>query len=345
MQKHCDRCDRPMQRWGRTAKGTARFYCPACKKTSVWKRKDVAASHIRHEFDGWLGGKDSMKEVAEKYHKTRQAMWKEFHPLFEFAQEPRVPRDLRNDILIVDATYIHGHILCALVAIDEHDRIFWRFAPYESFASWHRFLTLLPQPKVVVMDGQKGLFAVVRMIWPSTKVQRCQFHVIAFAIQYLGRHPKDEAGQAILKLLYELKEAKTPEGRDQWVLLYKIWEKQYEKDFNARSESGRFQNPRLRSVRYIMRRALPYLFTFLDYPGTPNTTNLVEGWVNGAVAEALRRHRGLRAREKKTLVSIILSHLSRAGHAKERVVDPAAILPSSLASVLAEEDKASEVPF
>jgi hypothetical protein len=56
---------------------------------------------------------------------------------------------------------------------------------------------------------------------------------------------------------------------------------------------------------------LPYLFTYLDFPGCPNTTNLVEGWPNAAIAEALRRHRGLHLSQKKILVSIILSHLTR----------------------------------
>jgi hypothetical protein len=39
----------------------------------------------------------------------------------------------------------------------------------------------------------------------------------------------------------------------------------------------------------------------------------VEGWVNGALAEALRWHRGLRIHEKKALVAIVLSHLARGG--------------------------------
>ena len=48
-----------------------------------------------------------------------------------------------------------------------------------------------------------------------------------------------------------------------------------------------------------------------DFPGCPNTTNLVEGWTNTAIAEGLRRHRGLRLSQKKILVSTILSHLTR----------------------------------
>jgi len=183
------------------------------------------------------------------------------------------------------------------------------------------------KPDVVVMDGQKGLFAAARALWPQARIQRCQFHVVSFAIQYLGRHPKDEAGKAILDLLYELKNVKTPEQRTRWKWFYVIWEKRYQKLLLAKNESGGFTYQRLRSVRFIMRRALPNLFTYIDCPGTPNTTNLVEGWVNSAVAEALRRHRGLREYEKKTLVSVILAHLSRRQSKHEHVAGTPVYLP------------------
>lgn len=368
MKKHCELCEKQMQRWGRTRKGTVRFFCPVCKKTATRERRDVKKRHYLHELDLWLGGKDSLSEMAAKLHKTRQTLSREFHPFFDFAPEPKVPKRLKPRVLILDGTYVHGHILCVLVAIDEHDNIFWKFAPYESYLSWHSFLIRFSQPEVVVMDGQKGLFSVVRMIWPSTKIQRCQFHVVQFAIQYLGRNPKEEAGQKVLGLLYQLKEAKTPKKRDQWLLLYKIWEKQYEKVLHAKTEPGRFQHPRLRSTRLIIRRALPNLFTFLDHPDTPNTTNLVEGWVNGALAEALRRHRGLRIHEKKALVSIVLSHLARGGRinnlniprawlerkaAAEFPGDANALEPKTLPEIDKEnpsisnmpEEKLEEVPF
>jgi transposase-like protein len=204
-----------------------------------------------------------------------------------------------------------------LVAIDEHRNISWRFAPYESYAAWLQFLVSLPIPEVVVMDGQKGLFAAAKRLWPDVLIQRCQFHVISLAFQYMGRRPKDEAGQEMAKLLYALKTVRTRESKNQWLLLYKIWEKRYDyKVFSVRNEYGKFMYQRLRSVRFIMRKAIPYLFTYIDKPGVPNTTNLVEGWVNSAIAEALRLHRGLRLNEKKMLVSVILAKITEKNLAK-----------------------------
>jgi hypothetical protein len=249
--------------------------------------------------------------MAEEEHKTRQALWKEFHPIFESFKKKETPDGTKARILTVDGCYIHGHNLCVLVAVDENDRLYWHFAPYESYLHWITFLSCFAAPEVVVMDGQKGLFAAAQTLWPRAAVQRCQFHVISFATEYIGRKPKDQAGKEILEILYKLKYAKSIARRDEWLSWYKSWERKYENFFLGKDRNGRFMHPRLRSIRLIIRKALPYIFTFLDYPGTPNTTNLVEGWVNGALAEALRLHRGLRKHEKRVLASVVLSHLKR----------------------------------
>ncbi len=311
MNKHCTECGGIMQRWGKTKKGTKRYFCFTCKKTGVWKRKDVVHRHIVQELNTWLGGKESLTEIAREAHKTRQAMWKEFHPLFLSVTDPHIPDMTRTKILILDATYIHGHSLCALVGIDENDKIYWKFAPYESYKHWLDFLSSFTEPEIVIMDGQKGLFAAARTLWPRVPIQRCQFHVIAFAIQYIGRQPKEEIGKSLINILYGLKHAKTPIARDHWIFQYKFWERLYAPMLAQRKITGDFRYPRLRSTRLIIRKALPHLFTFLEHEGAPNTTNLVEGWVNGAISEALRMHRGLRIQEKKMLVSIILSKLKR----------------------------------
>ena len=126
-------------------------------------------------------------------------------------------------------------------------------------------------------------------------------------------------------------------------MFYTIWEKQYErKVFSVRNESGKFTYQRLRSARYIMRKAIPHLFTYIDKPGVPNTTNLVEGWVNSAIAEALRLHRGLRLSEKKMLVSVILSKLAKRNieHTKENAQHS----PSLKAPTTEEQRIAVKVP-
>lgn len=300
-----------MRRHGRTKSGTERYFCPVCKRSSIIHRPDT---HIRHDKDRlitWLTGVESKDTIAKLYGVTRQTLSNEFRSFFNKNPNGMAPLGFKTKMLIVDAKFIHGSELCALIAVTENDKIFWQFASAECYGTWYACLVRFAPPEVVVADGQKGVARFVRRYWPNTAFQRCHFHMVSLVIHYLSRNPKDKAGQDILDLMYRLKQVKTYEDRDRWKLFHRIWEKQYEKVFAEKNETGGYAHRKLRSVRFIMRRALPNLFTYLDYPECPNTTNLVEGWVNTAIAEGLRRHRGLHLSQKKTLVSIILSNLSR----------------------------------
>jgi len=300
-----------MRRHGVTKTGRERYFCTTCKNTSVVSRDDTRMRHDKDRLVAWLTGVESKETIAKRHGVTRRTLSNEFKPFFQKNPNGMAPLGYEAKLLIVDAKFIHGNKLCALIAVTEEDKVFWQFADTECYGTWYACLVRFKSPEVVVADGQKGVSHFVKRHWPKTKFQRCHFHMVSLVIHYLSRNPKEKAGEDILELMYRLKRVKTSEARDQWKLLHKIWEKQYEKVFSEKNESGGYAHRKLRSARFIVRRALPDLFTYLDYPGCPTTTNLVEGWVNTAIAEGLRRHRGLRLSQKKTLVSIILSHLTR----------------------------------
>jgi len=282
-----------------------------CKKASIIHLSDTHTRHDKDRFVAWLTGVESKEAIAKRYGVTRRALSKEFQPFFRENPNAEVPQGFTAKMLIVDAKFIHGRVLCALVAVTEEDRIFWQFAPAERYGTWQGFLMRFSPPEVVVADGQKGMAHFVKRWWPQTAFQRCHFHMVLLVIHYLSRNPKETAGRDILDLIYRLKMVKTHEEKKRWLMFHAIWERQHLKALNAKNESGGYVHRKLRSVRFVLRRALPDLFTYLDHPGCPNTTNLVEGWVNTAIAEGLRRHRGMHLSQKKTLVSTILSHLTR----------------------------------
>jgi putative transposase len=314
MKKHhkkCGVCGQRMRRHGVTKAGRERYFCPVCKKASIIHRKDTHLRHDRDRLVSWLTGVESKRAIAKRYGVTRQTLSNEFRSFFAKNPNGIPPQGFKARMLIVDAKFIHGRVLCALIAVTEEDRIFWQFASAECYGTWYGFLVHFAPPEVVVADGQKGMAHFVKRHWSTTAFQRCHFHMVLLVTHYLSRNPREEAGREVLDLVYQLKTVKTHERKKYWLMIHAMWERKYFKVFSAKNDSGSYAHRKLRSVRYILRRALPDLFTYLDYPGCPNTTNLVEGWTNTAIAEGLRRHRGLRLRQKKTLVSIILSHLAR----------------------------------
>jgi hypothetical protein len=300
-----------MRRHGVTKAGTERYFCPVCRKATTIHRDDTRLRHEKNRLVEWLTGVDDKDAIAKKYGVTRRALSKEFRKFFLENPDGTAPLGFAAKRLIVDAKFIHGSMLCALIAVTENDKIFWQFAEGENYGTWHACLVRFKPPEVIVADGQKGVAGFVKRYWPQTGFQRCHFHMVSLVIHYLSRNPQEEAGRGILELMYRLKAVKNHDDKKQWLMFHRTWEKRYEKVFAEKNESGQYAHRKLRSVRFIVRKALPNLFVYLDFPGCPNTTNLVEGWVNAALAEGLRRHRGLHFSQKKTLVSIILSHLTR----------------------------------
>jgi len=302
-----------MRRNGRTSAGTERFRCLACGRSETKRRKDVHVRHDRDRFTSWLTGVESKSAVAERYGVSRRTLTREFGAFAKGADDPGhpPPRGLAPRILIADAKFIEGNRLCALIALTEPDAIFWRFAGGENEATWTEFMQRFAPPLAVVADGEKGLARFVKRFWPETRFQRCHFHMVKLVIRHTTRDPKDEPSKEIFGLALRLKTVKTKAQRDQWVTLYRIWERRYAWYFKQKSPGGHAYR-KLRSVRHAFRTALPDLFTYLDVEGCPNTTNDVEGWINAAVAEKIARHRGMKSEEKKVLVSTILSHLARA---------------------------------
>jgi hypothetical protein len=285
-----------------------------CGRSETKRRIDVRLRHDNDRFVSWLVGIESKAAVAKKYGVSRWTLTREFS-LFvrKGGDDPGNPPSsgFRSRILIADAKFIDGNRLCTLVALTESDRIFWQFAPAENETTWTGFMGRFAPPAALVADGEKGLARFAKRCWSGTKFQRCHFHLVKLVIQYLSRNPKDEPGREILKLAYRLKTVKTHEQKATWLILWKIWGKQYAWYFKQKTPSGEYQYRKIRSVRTIIKNAVPDLFTYLDVPGCPNTTNDVEGWINATIAERVARHRGMGPQEKKVLVSTILSHLMR----------------------------------
>ena len=157
-------------------------------------------TRLRHEYDrlvAWLTSPDSKTEIAKRYGVTRQALSYEFRRFFKKNPDGAAPLGYQADQLIVDAKFIHGSVLCALIAVTEEDKIFWEFANSECYATWCACLVRFAPPEVVVADGEKGVAHFVKRHWPKTAFQRCHFHMVKLVIQYLSRKPKEKAGQQV----------------------------------------------------------------------------------------------------------------------------------------------------
>lgn len=312
-----------MRRHGHTAKGTPRWYCPACKTSGVRRRPDTAKRHMRQRLIRWLTGKMSLCEMAREHRMTRRGLSKQFRP--SFAVIPAVPTPQATRILVVDGVSIHGRSLVALIARTERGEISWDFAPRENALAWQAFLARLPHPEAVVCDGHAGILKALRVLWPDAAIQRCHFHIAQGARRYLTRRPRTEAGREARALVALIPRMRTHEAARGWHDAWRAWEERHTAVLSERTRYTDgvrirwwYTHRNLRGIRSLIREARAHLFTYLDHPGTPNTTNHVEGGINAMIAEAMRLHRGLRIHQKKTLVSLLLAEWNQRKNATRK---------------------------
>ena len=154
------------------------------------------------------------------------------------------------------------------------------------------------------VDGRKGVKKYLKLRYPDVPLQHCLFHQEAAITRYLTGSPKTECGRE-LKALSEIL-GKT--SRDDFEAEFKALKNRYADFLKERNESGQFRHRRLRSAFRSIKKNLPELFTFQEYPGLkiPTTTNSCEGYF-GQLKRKARVHSGLtREHLKKVIMRLLL---------------------------------------
>jgi len=307
-----------MQKWGRTKAGKIRWYCRVCAKSSVQKRPDLEQRWLLRLFRNWVTGTDTLQRIASTRNHTRQALSKSFSSLWETIPVPTIPEDLGDTFLVADAIYLSGHNECVLIGRTGLNHVFWIFARQETLSAWTEFIRMIPKPKALICDGQSGLLSAVKGLWPEVKVQRCLPHMHRLGIQKLTRRPKTPAGQELLKLVYAMHAVKTAQEKDKWLSDFMAWGARWERFLKERTHglhpcgkrSWWYTHRRIRAMKNTLTQALANLFVYIDCPGVPSTTNLVEGGLNSRIKELLHRHRGMGLEHKKAIVAYFLNSRS-----------------------------------
>ena len=305
-----------MQRWGVTAAGTKRYHCAACQITGVRKRPDNQLRYRRQLFLRWSMGKSTLTELAVSCGVTRQTLTTWFRP---FWSDPpcAVPRpNVRT--LVLDGTSLEWRRATMLIAHDpaQSRPVGWGTVTYERYDTWLWFLTYLKRqcvsPAFVVCDGQRGMLAALRCIWPDVLIQRCVIHIHRQARLWLTQHPKTVAGQDLLLLVDQLLTVKTRHQKRRWTRSFQRWLKIHgrflERSWNPDITHWWYTHRRVRAVRSLLRNSLPDLFRYVSNPvDVPRTTNHVEGGLNSRIKELVRSHRGQHTSRKIVLASWYLS--------------------------------------
>lgn len=305
-----------MQKRGKDARGKQRWLCSSCQQSRSLGHETQAHGRLLDRFVDWLLGKQSQ---AELNHGLTDRGWrKQIAWCWQIVPQSTLTGEM-HPILLLDGIRI-GSLVC-LIARTPTYVVAWHWVPYEASTTWSELLAQLPTPAAAVCDGQKGVLLAIARCWPTTRVQRCHFHVWQNVRTKLTLHPQTLAGAELLALTKALlKGLATNAQASQWCAGLKAWEQTSrafirERTVNADPKPGqrkwRYTHERLRSAYRQLVKLLKddQLFTYLDeallkqtQEPIPRTTNHVEGGINSQLRTKLKLHRGMSEEHQRRLV-------------------------------------------
>lgn len=204
--------------------------------------------------------------------------------------------------LLIDGTYYSDdHCLIVYRAENLRRTIFYRFATHEDddeIASDLLYIRDLGYEVIgITTDGGDNIIRAVQYVFPHVPRQRCVVHVQRECLASITQRPRSPEARLFKNLVQQLSIVNTNNDRLWWLSQYNRWtednlEYVFQKGVVSYSKQEYYVHNDLRKAYIHLKRALPNLFTYIDHPGVPKTTNALEAFF-GHIKDQIRLHRGL----------------------------------------------------
>ncbi|MCK8673928.1 IS1249 family transposase [Rhodococcus sp. HM1] len=306
----CGVCGAKLVKNGTTTAGRTRWRCKTCGASTTQSRPDITRKAQLNAFRAWLLDGHTPTQVASSARTFRRdTSW-----CWNIEIPPPTPAPTPADLVILDGTYFQSW--CLLIATDGHHVIDWQWCDREKKIAWLQILERHRAPTVAVIDGGTGLHAAIAEQWPTTRIQRCYFHIFQVVRRHHTLKPRLEAAREILTLTRALMNVQGIDQAVLWLQAYAAWEarwdgflrhRTYAKAHVARpsgvsdDQQWWYTHRDLRKTRGLFRRLIAgnHLFTWIapeltdDEHPLQRTTSPLEGGPNKAIKDLFRTHRGL----------------------------------------------------
>ena len=146
-------------------------------------------------------------------------------------------------------------------------------------------------PASATVDGGRHMISALREMFPGIVIQRCLVHVQRQGLMWCRANPKRTDARHLRNLFLRVSRINTSEDRDAFLSDVQKWETRFGTALAETPERGRVVSDIIRA-RSMLQKALPDMFHYLDDPGIPRTTSMIEGYFS-RLKELYRRHRGL----------------------------------------------------
>ena len=283
----------------------------------MYKCKDCGKQFIGGErrnksqvITDYIEGKQTQAQLAEKYNISERTVRRDLKGM-RFVHKIAKYKEVTIQL---DTTYWGRNFGLMVIKDALRNKVLWhKYVNSETIAQYMEGISWLKSQgfKIygAVIDGMRGLAQALHPI----RVQMCQFHQILITRRYLTQDPDLDASIELLDLVKSI----TRMDKVSFVGAFNEWYEKYKDVLNERVQDKRikrytppYMRSKLRSAYLSLKRNMPLLWTFYDYPetGLPNTNNAIEGLFSD-IKSKLRAHRGIsKDNRKKLLDEYIMRH-------------------------------------
>ena len=252
-------------------------------------------------WEKYLQGKQTIAQISNNTGLSPSTIKRRLASISIKWQQPTISG---HGVIHIDATYF-GRNTGVLIAIESYTGrlLYMSHIAHEHVQDYVNAINYIKSSGYVidgiVLDGVQALFS----IFAEYKIQMCQFHMVAIIRRKLTKNPQLEAGKELLNLAYRMKHM----CKVEFVHEFEQWKKKWKSFLNEKTTNeitGRsiYTHQRLRSAKISISTYLPYLFTFEEVDGMPNTNNLIEGTFTD-LKKNLRNHPGMSEENRKRMMN------------------------------------------
>ncbi len=250
------------------------------------------------------------RTLREEMHLSNRSISRLFKKFL--SQAPQIPIKSKGLVhLLIDGTFLPNG-LCLILYYD-HDINYvqlYRTSNQEKFREIYQDLKVLKSLGVqvysITCDGRKSILKAIAKVYPEAIIQRCVVHVKRQSRAYLSARPKLQASKDLLFISNQITAIKTQEQCSLWLLQLHNWyqihkETLLEESINPLRNNYWYTHKGLHQAYTHIINALPHLFSYLNDPEIPATTNRLEGFFKH-LKEKLLLHSGLRLEAKRNFI-------------------------------------------
>jgi hypothetical protein len=265
------------------------------------RRKEITSSNRFVWFKKWVSGRMTIEEIALTSGYSSRQLHRWFDDYLDTWPSWTINTSTPIYLLIDGTYYSDGHCLIIYRAENLRRTIFYRFATHEDddeIASDLLNIRDLGYEVIgITTDGGDNIIRAAQYVFPHVPRQRCVVHVQRECLASITQRPRSPEARMFRNLVQQLSIVYTNNDKLWWLSRYSRWtednlEYVFQKGVVSYSKQEYYVHNDLRKAYIHLKRALPNLFTYIDHPGVPKTTNALEAFF-GHIKDQIRLHRGL----------------------------------------------------